>query len=86
MPYPIGKKLEEDLAELGSICSGVVVCRSSPSQKADIVRIMREYEMREAEKGWGGPLGRFLRRQNFLIKVCKSMLLFHTKQIRWFTV
>ena len=36
----IGTPLENRLAELGAKCSGVVVCRSSPSQKAAIVKIM----------------------------------------------
>lgn len=30
-------------------CGSVVICRSSPSQKAAVVRMMMEYEMRQAE-------------------------------------
>lgn len=36
------------LAQLAARCSGVVVSRSSPSQKAAIVRAMAEYEMEKA--------------------------------------
>lgn len=36
------------LAQLAARCSGVVVSRSSPSQKAAIVRCMSEYEMEKA--------------------------------------
>lgn len=64
-----GKSLEAQLAYLGSLCSGVVVCRSSPSQKAAIVRIMREFELRKLEEGPGGPLLQFFRRKNGAIKV-----------------
>jgi len=42
----LGTPLEHRLAELGAKCSGVVVCRSSPSQKAAIVKIMTDYEQR----------------------------------------
>jgi len=42
----LGSPLEIRLAELGAKCSGVVVCRSSPSQKAAIVKIMTDYEQR----------------------------------------
>lgn len=38
--YILGSPLEQRLAELGAKCAGVVVCRSSPSQKAAIVKIM----------------------------------------------
>ncbi|GMH33051.1 hypothetical protein BSKO_00885 [Bryopsis sp. KO-2023] len=61
-------RFEEKLAFLGSLCSGVVVCRSSPSQKAAIVNIMKAFELKKAEKGWGGPITRFFRRQNKRIK------------------
>ena len=36
----VGTPWENSLSELGAKCSGVVVCRSSPSQKAAIVKIM----------------------------------------------
>lgn len=61
--------MEKDLAYLGSLCSGVVVCRSSPSQKASIVRIMKEFELRQVEKGPFGIIGRAMRKQNLKIKV-----------------
>lgn len=37
---------ERYLAKLGSLCGSVVVCRASPSQKARIVTMMREFELR----------------------------------------
>jgi hypothetical protein len=37
---------EAALASLASLCTAVVVCRSSPSQKASIVKVMREHELR----------------------------------------
>lgn len=46
--------MTKQLAELSSRCSSVVVCRSSPSQKAAIVRMMMEYELRKAAgNSWG---------------------------------
>ncbi len=39
--------LEQELAAVGAQCGSVVICRSSPSQKASIVRMMSEYEMRQ---------------------------------------
>jgi len=42
------KLLRRKLAQLAARCSGVVVSRSSPSQKAAIVRNMAEYEMEKA--------------------------------------
>lgn len=33
------------LAQLGSLCGSVVICRASPSQKAAIVKMMTEYEV-----------------------------------------
>lgn len=42
----LGNNLEKQLAEIGAMCSGVVICRSSPSQKAAIVKIMTEHEQR----------------------------------------
>lgn len=42
------QKLRWELAQLAARCSGVVVSRSSPSQKAAIVRNMAEYEMNMA--------------------------------------
>lgn len=42
------KLMRRKLAQLTARCSGVVVSRSSPSQKAAIVRNMAEYEMEKA--------------------------------------
>eukprot|EP00210_Caulerpa_lentillifera_P001750 g1680.t1 len=42
----LGNDLETQLAEIGASCSGVVICRSSPSQKAAIVKIMMQHEQR----------------------------------------
>jgi len=41
-------EMARQLAQLAALCSGVVVSRSSPSQKAGIVRNMAEYEMDKA--------------------------------------
>lgn len=67
--FTIGKNLEVQLAQLGSKCSGVVICRSSPSQKAAVVRIMREYEMRQIQKEFGAPIFGLFKRQKAIIKV-----------------
>ena len=47
------EELTRKLAELGEKCSSVVVCRASPSQKALVVRMMMNHELRKA----GGDLG-----------------------------
>lgn len=39
-------EVERYLAKLGSLCGAVVVCRASPSQKARIVTMMRDFELR----------------------------------------
>jgi hypothetical protein len=44
-------------AQVGAQCSSVVICRSSPSQKAAIVRMMSEYEMRQVRGGGPPQLG-----------------------------
>ena len=52
-----GQDTEAALAELGSHCGAVVICRASPSQKAAIVSMMDEFELRRAggrRKGWLG--------------------------------
>lgn len=41
----VGTEIERLFAELASRCASVVICRSSPSQKSAIVRIMKEYQM-----------------------------------------
>ena len=48
--------VRKHLAQLAARCSGVVVSRSSPSQKAAIVRAMTDYEM---EKAAGNARGIF---------------------------
>ena len=40
--------LEAALAAVCARCGAVVICRSSPSQKAAVVRMMSEYEMGQA--------------------------------------
>ena len=40
----LGTAAEPLLAELANMCSGVVVCRASPSQKATIVRMMKRFQ------------------------------------------
>ena len=41
----LGTDFEPLLAELANMCSGVVVCRASPSQKATIVRMMKRFQV-----------------------------------------
>lgn len=43
----LGTEMEQELAAVGAQCGSVVICRSSPSQKAAVVRMMSEYEMRQ---------------------------------------
>ncbi len=62
LTHVLGTPAEETLAELGAQCGAVVICRASPSQKAAIVRLMTQYELKVAEKGSTGIL-RFIRRQ-----------------------
>lgn len=57
------KEAEEALADLGSKCSAVVVCRASPLQKANIVTMMSEYEMRLVAGKHSTPIGRWLARR-----------------------
>ena len=52
-----GKDTEAALAELGSFCGAVVICRASPSQKAAIVHMMEEFELRRAGGRARGLLG-----------------------------
>ena len=40
----LGTEHESLLAQLAYACSGVVVCRASPSQKATIVRMMKRFQ------------------------------------------
>ena len=55
--------LESNLAAVGALCSSVVVCRSSPSQKAGIVRMMREHEAATAGAGKRWRVTRWYARQ-----------------------
>lgn len=48
LTHILGTNLESSLSELASHCSGVVVCRASPSQKACIVKLMKDYECKQA--------------------------------------
>lgn len=48
LSYILDKDTEQLLAEIGSYCSGVIICRASPSQKASIVGMMRQWELRQA--------------------------------------
>ena len=45
LEHVLGTPLEPLLAQLGSQCGSVVICRASPSQKAAIVRMMAEFEV-----------------------------------------
>ena len=46
LTHVLGDRAQEAaLAQLGSTCTAVVVCRASPSQKANIVSMMREFEV-----------------------------------------
>ena len=53
------KAAEARLAHLGSKCTAVVVCRASPSQKANIVTMMRDYELHLAQAPCKTGLGRW---------------------------
>ena len=46
--------MQHKLAVLAAQCSGVVVSRSSPSQKAAIVKMMKEYEQWKASRNTRG--------------------------------
>jgi phospholipid-translocating ATPase/phospholipid-transporting ATPase len=48
LSHILGTNLEPLLAELGTYCRSVCVCRASPSQKACIVKLMKEHEMKLA--------------------------------------
>jgi magnesium-transporting ATPase (P-type) len=43
----LGTEAEQELASVGAQCASVVICRSSPAQKAAVVHMMSEYEMRQ---------------------------------------
>ncbi|BDA48078.1 probable phospholipid-transporting ATPase 7 [Coccomyxa sp. Obi] len=50
----LGTDAEPLLAELANCCSGVVVCRASPSQKAAIVHMMKRFQAAQASSGSKG--------------------------------
>ena len=45
LSHVLGTPSEALLASCGARCGSVVICRSSPAQKAAIVRVMTDYEM-----------------------------------------
>jgi phospholipid-translocating ATPase/phospholipid-transporting ATPase len=55
---------EAQLACLGSLCTAVVVCRASPSQKANIVTMMRRHELHLAQKVAQTGFGRWVAKQS----------------------
>lgn len=64
LTHLLGKpEAEALLAELGSKCTAVVVCRASPSQKANIVTMMRQYELDLVQKRCRTGLGRWFAKQ-----------------------
>jgi magnesium-transporting ATPase (P-type) len=64
------KAAEAQLARLGSLCTAVVVCRASPSQKANIVTMMREHELHLVQRDARSAFGRWLAKQNRNLGVC----------------
>ncbi|KAK9810005.1 hypothetical protein WJX72_003251 [[Myrmecia] bisecta] len=62
LSHVLGTPAEKTLAQLGSQCGSVVICRASPSQKAAIVRLMLEFELKQAEGGSTG-MTRYLKRR-----------------------
>lgn len=47
LQHILGTQAEQLLASVGSRCGSVVICRSSPAQKAAIVHMMTEHDMRQ---------------------------------------
>lgn len=68
---------------MGSHCSSVVICRASPSQKAAVVGMMKDWELRQAGGAGKGPLA-WWRRKRFRLAVRPlpppyiAPLLYHT--------
>ncbi len=56
------------LAEVGSHCASVVICRASPSQKAAVVTMMTHWELRRAGGVGKGPAA-WWRRKRFKLQV-----------------
>ena len=77
LTHVLGNKASEaQLAALGSKCTAVVVCRASPSQKANIVTIMRDYELRLAQATSRTGLGRWFAKlqRNLGVRLCARAL------------
>lgn len=53
---------------MGSHCASVVICRASPSQKAAVVTMMTNWELRQAG-GVGKGLAAWWRRKRFKLQV-----------------
>ena len=62
LSHILGTPAEELLAACGARCGSVVICRSSPAQKAAIVRMMAEYEMRQVCTCWSWTNGQTIHR------------------------
>jgi hypothetical protein len=58
------QELEKQLATLGALCTAVCVCRASPSQKARIVAMMREFEIAKVTDPCHTSLGRWFAKQH----------------------
>lgn len=71
LSHILGTNLEPLLAELGTYCRSVCVCRASPSQKACIVKLMKEHEMKLAV---GNATGVVARKRRFEKQVSSKML------------
>ena len=59
---------EPILAEVGAHCASVVICRASPSQKAAVVAMMSEWELKQAG-GRGRGVAAWWRRKRFRLQV-----------------
>jgi len=59
----LGTELEDQLAFLTMQCTSVLVCRASPSQKAKVVQMVRNYKLKAHDQlsKWGRFLNRFNR-------------------------
>merc|ERR1719375_868861 len=59
----LGTELEDQLAFLTMQCTSVLVCRASPSQKAKVVQMVRDYKLKSSNQlsKWGRSLNRFNR-------------------------
>ena len=62
LSHMLGTHLETRLAAVGAACAAVVVCRSSPSQKAAIVTMTRTHEASLAAEGASNRVAAWYRR------------------------